>query len=346
MDMELISLVKVEDWYNDKSCIMRTLRKGKGRNAYTDSTVYFRIKIDVNGNEIFSNYPESDLPIEKQDDFKDKTIEERVDILKDDTMIKLRMNQYIMPSILQKLLKSMKKNMVVTMTTNRIKDKLHSNFVSDWLNQYEAFKEGDTVKFTVSLFGIDNTSYFYKHPAAEKLALLLKLKTTAGEFFKIGNYTKAAKVYQKANGYFNFGDVANNFLREDDTTEEFRQTMDELNTLKLTCFTNLVVCKFKVKEYQSVIAITEQIIDMAPNHAKALYFRGKSQYLVEEFEGAIATLTRLCALQPENDDFKAELDMAIKLKARELRQQQKVFSKMFKWWITDSEWIITFWIYF
>ena len=134
MDMELLSLIKVEDWYQDKSAVMRTLRKGKGRNAYTDSTVYFRIKIDVNGNEIFSNYPESELPIEKQDDFKDKTIEERVDILKDDKMIKCRLNQYILPSILQKLIKSMKKNMVVTMTTNKIKDKLHSNFVSDWLN--------------------------------------------------------------------------------------------------------------------------------------------------------------------------------------------------------------------
>jgi hypothetical protein len=64
MDIELLSIIKVEDWYNDKSCIMRTLRKGKGRNAYTDSTVYFRIKIDVNGNQIFSNYPESNTPIE------------------------------------------------------------------------------------------------------------------------------------------------------------------------------------------------------------------------------------------------------------------------------------------
>ncbi len=224
-----------------------------------------------------------------------------------------------MPSILQKLLKSMKKNMVVSMTTTRVKDKLHSNFVSDWLNQYEAFKEGDTVKFTVTLFGIDNTSYFYKNKAAEKLEILLKLKVTAGEFFKLGHYTKAAKVYQKANGYFNFGDVANNWSREDETTEEFKSTMDELNTLKLTCFTNLVVCKFKLKEYQSVIAITEQILDMAPSHAKALFFRGKSQYLVEEFDQSIATLTKLCQLQPDNTDFKAELDMANKLKARELK---------------------------
>jgi len=103
----------------------------------------------------------------------------------------------------------------------------------------------------------------------------MKLKGIAGEFFKLGNHTKAAKIYQKVNGYFNFGDVANNFLREDELSEDFKQCMDQLNTLKLTCFTNLCVCKFKVKEYQSVIAITEQIMDMAPRHPKALFFRGK-----------------------------------------------------------------------
>ena len=71
-------------------------------------------------------------------------------------------------------------------------------------------------------------------------------------------------------------------------------------------------------------------MDMAPNHAKALFFRGKSQYMVEEFDQSIATLTKLCGLQPENEEFKAELEMANKLKARELKQQQKVFSKMFQ----------------
>lgn len=66
----------------------------------------------------------------------------------------------------------MKKNMVVTMDTTLVKEKLHTNFTSDFLNQYEAFKEGDHVKFTVSLFGIENTSYFYKNTAADKLAIL------------------------------------------------------------------------------------------------------------------------------------------------------------------------------
>ena len=81
MDIELTKLIKVEDWYKDRSTIMRTLRRGKGRSPYTDSLIYFRIKIDVNGNEIFSNYPESDKPIEEQEDYKELTLEQRVEHL-------------------------------------------------------------------------------------------------------------------------------------------------------------------------------------------------------------------------------------------------------------------------
>ena len=118
-------------------------------------------------------------------------------------------------------------------------------------------------------------------------------------------------------------------MREDEQSEHFKTTMEELNKLKLTSFTNLCVCKFKKKEYQSIIAITEQIIDMAPNHPKALFFRGKSQYLVEEFDNAVETLSKLCDLEPDNEDFKKELDTAKKLKAQELKNQKKLYSKMF-----------------
>ena len=56
MDIEMLKITKVEDWYKEKSTMMRTLRKGKGRSPYSDSLITFRIKIEVNDTEIFSNY--------------------------------------------------------------------------------------------------------------------------------------------------------------------------------------------------------------------------------------------------------------------------------------------------
>lgn len=75
MDIEIVKLIKVEDWYNDRKAVMRTLRRGKGRSPYTDSLIYFRIMIEVNGEKVFSNYQASELPIEEQEDYKQLTLE-------------------------------------------------------------------------------------------------------------------------------------------------------------------------------------------------------------------------------------------------------------------------------
>ena len=39
-EVELLKLVKVEDWYKDKTTVMKVLRNGKGRNPYNDSDIW------------------------------------------------------------------------------------------------------------------------------------------------------------------------------------------------------------------------------------------------------------------------------------------------------------------
>ena len=54
----------------------------------------------------------------------------------------------------------------------------------------------------------------------EKLQTILRLKDIATKFFKANhienNFKKAADIYQKINGYYNFGDATNNYAKEDD----------------------------------------------------------------------------------------------------------------------------------
>ena len=40
---KLTNLVKSEDWFKDGSTIVRSLRKGKGRTPFVDSTVKMRL---------------------------------------------------------------------------------------------------------------------------------------------------------------------------------------------------------------------------------------------------------------------------------------------------------------
>lgn len=135
MEIKLHNIVKVEDWYGNQNTIMRKLRRGKGRNPYTDSTIWFRLKIDVNGEEIFSNYPQDmNVPIQEFENLRDMTPEEREQLLQDKTMLTLRLDEYILPSILQKVYKTIKKNQVVELTTTRVTDKLHTNFASPFLD--------------------------------------------------------------------------------------------------------------------------------------------------------------------------------------------------------------------
>lgn len=136
LQVHLEALQKVEDWYKDGTTLVKTIRKGgKGRSPYADSTIKLRLSAEVNGTVIYSNYPE----VPDQDNLKLMSKEERESFLSQSGLLTLRIDDYQLPSILIKLIKSLKKNSVVEMTTTRL-DKLHKNFASPMFDQYSAFK--------------------------------------------------------------------------------------------------------------------------------------------------------------------------------------------------------------
>ena len=112
--------------------------------------------------------------------------------------------------------------------------------------------------------------------------------------------------------------------------EKWIETNDKLQSLKLVCFSNLVVCKFKMGENVSVIGITDQMLEVEPKHAKALYFRGQSQVKLEDFDAGVKTLTFLSTqVDDKNADFKMQLQKAIQARKIWLQKQQAVYGKMF-----------------
>lgn len=91
-----------------------------------------RLKVQVNGTEVYSNYDNNQDPA-KSEDMRSMIPEDRKLLTEDSTLITARIDDYQMPSLLIKLIKSMKKNSVVEMTTTRV-DKLHRNFRSSFLD--------------------------------------------------------------------------------------------------------------------------------------------------------------------------------------------------------------------
>ena len=74
IEFNLLRLIKTEDWFKDGSTMVRTLRKGRGRNPYIDSTVKIRLKITVNDKVIVNNYPEThpNMLDEKEEESKEE----------------------------------------------------------------------------------------------------------------------------------------------------------------------------------------------------------------------------------------------------------------------------------
>ena len=155
------------------------------------------------------------------------------------------------------------------------------------------------------------------------------LKGVAGQFFKVGDFLKAARIYQKINGYYNFGDSSNNYQKEDEASEEYQKTYGELMSLKLVCFLNLVVCKHKLKDWQSIVGITDQILEMDPSNVKCLYFRGNALLELQEHARSVECLAKLVQIDPKHADGRSLFEKAKKVKKEFQEAQHKKFSKFF-----------------
>ena len=91
-----------------------------------------------------------------------------------------------------------------------------------------------------------------------------------------------------------------------------------------------MVCKHKRKEYQSVVAITEQVLDMDPNNVKALYFRGIAFLELQDYKESVESLQKLVHVDPTHVDGRAYFEKAKKARKDFLDSQHKKFSKMFQ----------------
>ena len=60
-----------------------------------------------------------------------------------------------------------------------------------------------------------------------------------------------------------------------------------MTQIKIASFNNLVICKYKLKEFESVVSITEQVLEMDSGNAKGLFFRGKAFLETQEYDKGV-----------------------------------------------------------
>jgi len=123
------------------------------------------------------------------------------------------LSDYKHPPVVLKVIEGMKVGELCRVTSTRLDRKMRGNFPNEELkfDQTKIPEKDAKVVFWVQLLDKDQPEYFYKLTIQEKVDRILYLKNLAASFFKVQNFKKAGRIYQKANGYFSFGDTSNNF---------------------------------------------------------------------------------------------------------------------------------------
>ena len=297
-EIEILSFLKVDAMLNDDSTLTKILKKGnKNSHPYIESTVKFSVLVLVNEKCIYSSlwvknivsatvYNMIQIPNGEDPEYPPNS------------QIKNKLDSYTLPSLLIKAIKSMDTFEVKEIDTTRV-EKLTNGLNSDFIKP-DSIKLGDKIRIFIHLDETDRPESMHKLLLAEKRQRIEFSKNVANQFFKIGNIKKAAKLYQKINGYYNFGDITLGNEKEDKESKEFKENMAELDKMKLQCFLNLIVCKNKQKDYSSLVGVANQILEQYPNNAKALFFKAKAEYELQNYKEASETITKVKSLDPNN----------------------------------------------
>lgn len=201
------------------------------------------------------------------------------------------MEQYYLPPVLRKVLKTSKMEEMFEVRSSR-RDKIiphfddpNGIFSKQVLESFE--KE---VTFKIYLIAFQQKDYLFKLPIVEKVQRLSFMKTIATDFFKAGNLRKADKLYTKVHSYFRTKDAKKNFQEEDETQEEYQNQIKELDTLNKTCLSNLCVIQAKKKAWKEVIKHAEEALLVDPDYVKARYHKGRALIELSEYPKAIEDL--------------------------------------------------------
>jgi len=96
------------------------------------------------------------------------------------------------------------------------------------------------------------------------------------------------------------------------------------------CNTNLLVARFKLKDYSTVTSLANIILEGDPRCIKAHFYKGKALYASEMYKEAVTAIKKAYALAPENEEVeKAYKDITEGAK-KFSEDEKKKYAKLFK----------------
>ena len=249
-----------------------------------------------------------------------------------DNLISLDMNDYLFPSVIRKVLCTMKRNEIKYIKCNYIDYLNYSD-----INIYNISNKN--IEIYIHLYDFREMPLFGKYSYEDKLRIISYYKSLADESFKkkenknMGNIFRAMKIYNKLMHRFSGGDV---FGHDRKAAEDYlksinKELYDKLFNIRINIYNNLCVTLLKLEKYSSCYNISKQILDFFDNkNIKALYLYGKASYLLKKYEEAINIFKKIKEIQPDNKEIENDIKLAEDKYKENISIQNNLYKKMFK----------------
>jgi len=105
---------------------------------------------------------------------------------------------------------------------------------------------------------------------------------------------------------------------------------EAVKQIRLACFLNMAACHLKLEQPSKVISCCTSALDLAPNHAKALYRRGQAYLVLADFEAAKVDLMAAVRADPTSKEPRQGLEDLKAAQARAKQAEKTAFGGMFK----------------
>ncbi|RLN68280.1 hypothetical protein BBJ29_000838 [Phytophthora kernoviae] len=165
-----------------------------------------------------------------------------------------------------------------------------------------------------------------------KLRRAADYRARGNEAFKQEKYGAAVKLYKRALAWLEPPNDRSD-VTLDTKIQYSAEELQQVNPVATACYANLAMCYSKLDGDGDVgrcIAAATSALKLEDGHAKARYRRSQAYVTSKEFDLALADLTKLRDLEPDNKLFRSALSRAQTAKMQFRKKQQSAFANIFE----------------
>jgi len=194
--------------------------------------------------------------------------------------------------------------------------------------------------YRLTLEDFEQAKYKHEMSNAEKLEFAEKAKERGTEYFKAGRFDLALKKYKVITEYLepdaeDFDDLSDSDDEDKDGEAEKTEEKDpehdrKSQELLLAGFSNQALCHLKLMDGLNAFKACESALKLDPKNIKALFRRGQSSEMSQEWEDAIGYFKAVLEVDPKNTAAANKIKFCRNKVMSYKQAQKKKYANMFE----------------